>query len=451
LPIDIIYLLILFAFILIVFLWLKRPIYEAVLGGFFLMLTITGHWGDIFKYIDGAFSTSLVYAIFVFIALSQLMTETRVIDDCINVILSVFGRIKGGAGFVSIISSTFMGAISGSGPGNVAATGVITIPAMKRSGFPAHLAANVESSASTLGNMIPPSGIIVASFTCLQVLYPDKFSIGQFWLLLWVIAVVFVLQRIIMLFAFCRHYKVEAMPKEELPSLRDSIKKGYKSLLIPLIILFPFILDYFCKDTFFAERLGKNGASAFSSSTLLFTAGVAALYIIAIAPKGFERSPRSILNLFGRTITKVVPTLATVIFAYFIGELFDDIGLGENISGFISSLNLGRVALAFLIPLFTAFLGMILPGSAQIAVFGTSLITIMVGAGFDPLLSAAMLPCICGAMSGMIPPVAVCTLTAMGIAESKMKPTMINCTIWVLCHYLLSVVVMLGVLPLPGV
>ena len=133
-PIDVIYLLILFVFILIMFLAFKRPIYESVLGGFLLMLTITGHWGDVCTYIEGAFSTSLVYAIFAFIALSQLMSETKVIDDCINVILSIFGRLKGGAGYVAIISSTFMGAISGSGPGNVAATGVITIPAMKRSG-----------------------------------------------------------------------------------------------------------------------------------------------------------------------------------------------------------------------------------------------------------------------------------------------------------------------------
>ena len=72
------------------------------------------------------------------------------------------GRIPGGAGYASVIASSCMGALSGSGPGNVMATGAITIPAMKKSGFPPELAANVESNASYLGNMIPPSSNISA-------------------------------------------------------------------------------------------------------------------------------------------------------------------------------------------------------------------------------------------------------------------------------------------------
>ncbi len=74
-------------------------------------------------------------------------------DKAIAIILALFGRRRGGAGYAALVVSTFMGALSGSGAGNVAATGVFSIPAMKRSGFPTHLAANVEMSASTLGNM----------------------------------------------------------------------------------------------------------------------------------------------------------------------------------------------------------------------------------------------------------------------------------------------------------
>ncbi|MFF2456926.1 TRAP transporter large permease subunit [Peribacillus simplex] len=59
---------------------------------------------------------------------------------------------------MALLASTFMASLSGTGPGNVAATGVFTIPMMKRSGFPPHLAATVEMSASMLGNIIPPAG-----------------------------------------------------------------------------------------------------------------------------------------------------------------------------------------------------------------------------------------------------------------------------------------------------
>lgn len=444
-PISLVYLLILFAFIFIAFLTTKRPLYEIMAVGFVLMLALTNTWSQLWSFITATFETSLLYTIFAFLALSQILDKTGVINDCINVILALIGRVPGGAGYVAIISSAFMGAISGSGPGNVAATGVITIPSMKRSGYPAHLAANVEASASTLGNMIPPSGVIVASFGCLTAFMGDDFmSIGEFWLILWAIAIIFVLQRIVTLMVFCKRYNIKPMDKSEIPSLRQSVKKGWKSLLLPLIILVPFVFDYLFTDTFYAARISEAGATALSKSLLLFIPGMAAIYSVLISHNKKLRTTKGLLELLEKSLTKIVPTLVTLIFAYAIGEILDVIGAGEDIATFVGSFNLNVVAIAIIVPLLTAFLGMIFPGSAQIAVFGEALVVLMVSCGINPVIAAAMLPCVCGAMSGMIPPVAVCTLTAMSIAESEMKPTMTNCFIWVGLHYLLSVAILIA-------
>ena len=67
------------------------------------------------------------------------------------------------------------------------------------------------------------------------------------------------------------------------------------------------------------------------------------------------------------------------------------------------------------------------------------------------LLVAVMLPVITGAMEGMTPPLALCMYTAMGIAGSKIKETTLNCLIWVVLHYFLSVVCLLGILPILGI
>lgn len=82
------------------------------------------------------------------LSVSLLLTKTKVIDSVIAVILALLGRVTGGAGYVPVAASSFMGALSGSGPGNVMATGSITISAMKKSGFLSELAANIESNAS---------------------------------------------------------------------------------------------------------------------------------------------------------------------------------------------------------------------------------------------------------------------------------------------------------------
>ena len=450
-PTPLLFLLILFAFIFVVFIISKRPIYEVMALGLVLILFMTGNWENLPTYIHNTFSTSLLYTIFAFIAVSEILSETKVINDCINVILALIGRVPGGAGYVAVISSAFMGALSGSGPGNVASTGVITIPTMKRAGFPAHLAANIESAASTLGNMIPPSGVIVASFGCLTAYMGEEtIGIGKFWLILWSISLWFILQRIITVFAFCKYYKVKPVDKSEIPSLKETLKTGWKSLILPLVILLPFILDFLFKDTFFTERLGETGAKQLSSSMLLFVPGVASIYSVLICDKS-KRTPKALVNMFENSLKKVIPVVATLVFSYCIGEVLEDIGAGDSLVEYIGSFNLNKVAIAFIVPLFTSVMGMIFPGSAQIAIFGTPLVALLASSGFDPVLAAAMLPCICGAMSGIIPPVAVCMLTAMGIAESEMKETTVNCIIWVVLQYLLSVVALLGLLPIFGI
>ena len=126
-----------------------------------------------------------------------------------------------------------MGALSGSGPGNVMATGSITVPAMKHSGFPSELAANIVSNASYMGNMIPPSSNIVAALGAFVALYPEKnMTTGQFWIILWGIALWFVAQRMLMVWGFCKYYKVKPLAKEDLPSLKETLRVGWRGLLI---------------------------------------------------------------------------------------------------------------------------------------------------------------------------------------------------------------------------
>lgn len=135
-PIGFLYLGIVFAVAIIGFSVIKRPLYECMLAAFVVLLFCTGTWPSVGMIIWDALTEPSLYVIIVFVVSAALLAKTTVIDDCIAIILSVFGRLRGGAGFVAIIGSTYMGSLSGSGPGNVATTGVFTIPAMKRSGFP---------------------------------------------------------------------------------------------------------------------------------------------------------------------------------------------------------------------------------------------------------------------------------------------------------------------------
>ena len=443
-PTVFVYLGVMLSSILIWFLLFKRPVYEAVLVSFFILLTITGTWGKLFPFIYSALSTNLIYSMTAFVAMSIILTRTKVIDGCISV-------IPGGAGYVSVIASAFMGALSGSGPGNVMATGTITIPAMKRSGFPAELAANIESNASYLGNMIPPSSNIVAALGAFTALYPEaEMSSGQFWIILWGISFWFILHRIVTIFVFCKYYGLKPMAEEELPSLKEVFKANWKGMLLPLIILLPFVLDYFFKDNFFTARLGAAGAKYMSSSILLFTAGVASIYTCLIAEDKKLVRPRGIGMMFAKSVKSIAPTIGVCIFGYMIGALFNTINVAEDLEHIIMSMSFGKLGMVLFICALSCALGMIIPGSSIVVIFGSVFIVTLTSVGVDCRLAAAMLPCICGVMCGITPPLGLGMYAGMSIAGSDFDKTFKNNLWWVAGQFIMEIIVLMGWLPIIG-
>lgn len=451
---SLLYLGIMLVVICVWFLAFKRPVYEAVLLAFVILLFVTGTWSNVFVYINEGLSTSLLYSMVAFVAMSILLTKTKIVDSCIAVILSVIGRITGGAGYTAVIASAFMGALSGSGPGNVMATGALTIPAMKRTGFPAHLAANIESNASYMGNMIPPSSNIVAAMAAFTTFAAGAgiadVSQGQFWIILWGIALWFVAQRMIMVWAFCKYYKVKPMTKEELPDMKETLKNGWQGMLLPVIILLPFILDAVFADNFFVARLGKDGAKALSKSVLLFTAGVSSMYACLVAKDKSAITPSKMAKMFAGGVKSISPAIGVCVFGYMIGAMFEDLRVAESLGALMATWNFGKLGMVLAICAITCVMGMVVPGSSQVVIFGPVFITLLAGVGVNPLLAAAMLPCICGVMCGITPPLGLGMYAGMTIAESDFSKTFKNNLWWVAAQFVMQVVVLMGWLPIMG-
>ncbi|MDO5479790.1 MAG: TRAP transporter large permease subunit [Clostridia bacterium] len=450
-PSSLIYLGLMLLVIVIWFALMRRPIYEAVLISFVLLVAITNTWGELWGYIDSALSTSLLYSMVAFVAMSVILTKTKIVDSCIGIILSVIGRVTGGAGYAAVIASSFMGALSGSGPGNVMATGAITIPAMKRSGFPAELAANIESNASYMGNMIPPSSNIVAAMGAFLALYPNSdMTTGQFWIILWGIAFWFILQRIVMIWAFCKYYKVKPMQKEDIPSFKETVKEGWQGLFLPVIILLPFVLDYLFKDNFFTARLGADGAKYLSSSLLLFIGGISSIYACLICKDKNLVKPGNIAKMFGDAVKSIAPAIGVCVFGYMIGSLFADLNVAEELGDIIAAWQFGKFGTVVAVCLITCFMGMVIPGSSLVVIFGSVFIIVLEKVGCNPILVAAMLPCICGVMCGITPPLGLGMYAGMSLAESDFMKTFKNNLWWVAAQFVMQVVVLMGWLPILG-
>ena len=450
-PPALIYLGVMLVAICLWFLLFKRPIYEGVIISLVILIALTGTWTQLVSFFASAMKTSLLYSMVAFIAMSQILTKTKIVDKCVMVIISLLGRIPGGAGYACIIASSFMGALSGSGPGNVMATGTITIPAMKKTGFPPELAANVSSASSYLGNMIPPSANIVAALGAYTAFAGDNITTGQFWIVCWGVSLWFVLSRVVQVFIFCKIYKIRPMDKADIPPISETLKKGWTGLLLPVVILLPFIFDSVFNASFVTARLGATGAKYFSSSLLIFVAGIATLYGILAANDKSTRNIKTIIQTFSKGVKGLAPIVATCIFGYTIGELFEYINAGAQIKEVFEALSIGKVGLCFIIPLLTCFVTMVIPGSSVTVMFGTVFISLFASSGVNPLLVAAMLPCMCGVMCGITPPFALGMYAGMSIAESDFAKTLKNDLWWVAVQYIMEVIVLLGWLPIIGI
>ena len=79
------------------------------------------------------------------------------------------------------------------------------------------------------------------------------------------------------------------MEPDKIPSIKETFETNWQGLLLPIIILVPFIIDFFFNNatTFpnlaiFVDRLGKDGAKSYSSSLLFFVAGIAAVFAVIV-------------------------------------------------------------------------------------------------------------------------------------------------------------------------
>ena len=120
------------------------------INSFFGTLTIAegGIWGTL-----TGVSVSIVA---IFVIFGSFLNSGEAGSGFMNIAIAFAGRLKGGAAKVSVISSALFGSISGSASANVASTGMVTLPAMLKLGYPRRLAASVEAVASSGGQIMPP-------------------------------------------------------------------------------------------------------------------------------------------------------------------------------------------------------------------------------------------------------------------------------------------------------
>ena len=176
--------------------------------------------------------------VFLFILFGVLATRIGLGQLFIDLAMVVAGRYSGGPAKVAIFSSAFMGTISGSSIANTVTTGALTIPAMKRVGYPAHFSGAVEATASTGGQITPPimgaAAFIMVEY--LEIPLRDILAAALFPALLHYFGI------FIMVHLEAKKLGLRGLSAEELPKAAIVLRQHWLSI-IPLGILVYLILS----------------------------------------------------------------------------------------------------------------------------------------------------------------------------------------------------------------
>ena len=145
---------------LITLIMVNVPIAVAIglvaMGGFILTSGLAALNDMAIALYTGATKFPLI-AIPLFILAGNLMNTSGISVRLINFVSALIGFVRGGLGMVNIGVSMVFAEISGSAVADVAATGTVLIPEMKKRGYSRTLAAALTSSSASLAIIIPPS------------------------------------------------------------------------------------------------------------------------------------------------------------------------------------------------------------------------------------------------------------------------------------------------------
>jgi len=180
----------------------------------------------------GSLTGVSVGVVAIFVIFGAVLNSGEAGQGFMNIASAAAGRLKGGAGKVSVLSSALFGSISGSASANVASTGAITLPAMTRLGYPKRLSAAIEAVASSGGQIMPPlmgaGAFVMVELT--GVPYTSIMAAAFLPAILYFFAVWIGIN------AYARRFELKGLPADQRPSARDVLVTS-AFFLVPFSVL----------------------------------------------------------------------------------------------------------------------------------------------------------------------------------------------------------------------
>ncbi|MBS4085024.1 MAG: TRAP transporter permease [Rhizobiales bacterium] len=342
-------------------------------------------------------SVSATYVL-IFVLFGAFMERTGTGQLFMDFAMALTGHTAGGPGKVAVVSSSLFGTISGSAVANVMVDGPISIPLMKRSGFPAHFAAGVEATASTGGQIMPPI-MGAAAFLLAQNL---QVSYSQ--VIIWALipAILYYVACFCAVHFEAKRNGIHGVPRSELPQFKIVMaERGH--LFLPIIIIL--VVMY-------------SGYSA----PLAALAGTAACFPVAALRKStrVNCTLQNLIEAFYDGAKNALGVALACACAGIVIGVVTQTNLGIIFTQYVTHISQNTLLLALVLTMVAAIvLGMGMPTTPAYIILTALLIPAIIKLGVDEP-AAHMFAFYFAVLSAITPPVALAVFAAAGIAKADL-------------------------------
>ena len=291
----------------------------------------------------GVMSNYVPLAVPFFIFMGTMLERSKLAEDLLTTIGQLFGRFRGGLAVAVVLVGALLAAATGVVGASVVAMGMISLPVMLRYGTDKQLAAGVITAAGTLGQIIPPSVVLVVLADQLGISVGDLFVgalvPGLMLASMYVAYVMFV--------AWRQPTLAPALPVEALPSSNAELARRVLWVLLPPLALILIVLG-----SIFAGVATPTEAGALGAVGAMILAGFnRRLTVQAVRESAQETSHLTAMVLF----LLVGSTAFALVFRGLGGDLLIEellTGLPGGKIGMLIVANLTIFALGFFIDFF---------------------------------------------------------------------------------------------------